>query len=165
MAAGAGDHLMLSRLGLGEENAETAGSSTILVHENVVNAVAFLSNGLLATAAGKVVAMWDVNACTMQKTLNHEGTVNALHLNTEGSLLATCGNDRKVTTWSLPRGERVKELQLDGWVRARPLAPEIPPRMHAELRRTAAHDARTRVRRARPPARRLQPAAGALCRV
>ena len=57
MAAGAGDHLMLSRLGLGEENAETAGSSTVLVHENVVNAVQFLSNGLLATAAGKVVAI------------------------------------------------------------------------------------------------------------
>ena len=36
MAAGAGDHLMLSRLGLGEEQAETAGSSTVLVHENVV---------------------------------------------------------------------------------------------------------------------------------
>ena len=120
MAAGAGDHLMLSRLGLGEENAETAGSSTVLVHENVVNAVQFLSNGLLATAAGKMVAMWDVNACSMQKTLNHEGTVNALHLNTDGTLLATCGNDRKVTTWSLPRGDRVKELQLDGWVRAPP---------------------------------------------
>ena len=38
MAAGAGDHLMLSRLGLGEDNAETAGSSTVLVHENVVSA-------------------------------------------------------------------------------------------------------------------------------
>ena len=118
MAAGAGDHLMLSRLGLGEEQAETAGSSTVLVHESVVNAVAFLSNGLLATAAGKVVALWDVNACTMKQTLNHEGTVNALMLNTEGSLLATCGNDRKVTTWGLPRGDRVKELTLDGWVKS-----------------------------------------------
>lgn len=36
MAAGAGDHLMLSRLGLGEENAEKAGSSTLLLHESVV---------------------------------------------------------------------------------------------------------------------------------
>ena len=36
MAAGAGDHLMLSRLGLGEDNAENAGSSTVLLHENVV---------------------------------------------------------------------------------------------------------------------------------
>ena len=36
MAAGAGDHLMLNRLGLGEDNAETAGSSTVLVHEGVV---------------------------------------------------------------------------------------------------------------------------------
>merc|ERR1719443_486004 len=109
---------MLSRLGLGEENAESAGSSTVLVHENVVNAVTFLANGLLAAAAGKVVAMWDVNACTMQKTLNHEGTVNAMQINTESTLLATCGNDRKVTTWSLPRGDRVKELQLDGWVKS-----------------------------------------------
>jgi hypothetical protein len=119
MAAGAGDHLMLNRLGLGEDNAETAGSSTVLVHESVVrekelrqqqlqnaspplvgqdlntfrraailishfsfllvrwqvNAVVFLQNGLLATAAGKVVAMWDVNACAMKHTLNHEGTV------------------------------------------------------------------------------------------
>ena len=108
---------MLSRLGLGEESAESAGSSTVLVHESVVNAVTFLSNGLLAAASGKVVAIWDVNACTMKQTLNHEGTVNALQLNMEGSILATCGNDRKVTTWSLPRGDRVKELQLDGWVR------------------------------------------------
>ena len=38
MAAGAGDHLMLNRLGLGEDNAETAGSSTVLVHESVVSA-------------------------------------------------------------------------------------------------------------------------------
>ena len=37
MAAGAGDHLMLSRLGLGEDNAEKAGSSTLLLHENVVS--------------------------------------------------------------------------------------------------------------------------------
>jgi len=118
MAAGAGDHLMLSRLGLGDESAETAGSSTVLVHESVVNAVTFTSNGLLAAAAGKVVALWDVNACSMKQTLNHEGTVNALHLSTDGALLATCGNDRKVTTWSLPRGERMKELQLDGWVKS-----------------------------------------------
>ena len=62
---------------------------------------------MLATAAGKTVVFWDVNACSMKQTLMHEGTVNALHLNTEGSLLATCGNDRKVTTWSLPRGDRV----------------------------------------------------------
>ena len=120
MAAGAGDHLMLSRLGLGEENAETAGSSTVLIHEHVVNAVQFLSNGLLATAAGKAVAMWDVNTCSMKQTLIHEGAVNALHLNTDGTLLATCGNDRKVTTWSLPLGDRVKELALDGWVRVPP---------------------------------------------
>ena len=118
MAAGAGDHLMLSRLGLGEEQAETAGSSTVLVHESVVNAVTFLSNGLLATAAGKVVALWDVNACAMKQTLNHEGTVNSLMINTEGNMLATCGNDRKVTTWSLPHGQKLKELSLDGWVRA-----------------------------------------------
>ena len=72
MAAGAGDHLMLSRLGLGEEQAETAGSSTVLVHENVVNAVAFLSSGLLATAAGKVVALWDVRAARCAaKFANH----------------------------------------------------------------------------------------------
>ena len=97
---------MLNRLGLGEDQAETAGSSTVLVHENVVsglgrleyspnaqargaqpsvresltvpqvNAVVFLSNGLLATASGKVVAMWDVNACAMKHTLSHEGTVS-----------------------------------------------------------------------------------------
>ena len=82
-----------------------------------VNAVVFLSNGLLATAAGKVVALWDVNACAMKHTLNHEGTVNALNLNTEGTLLATCGNDRKVTTWNLPKCNKAKELSLDGWVR------------------------------------------------
>ena len=41
-----------------------------------MNAVAFLSNGLLATAAGKVVAIWDINACAMKETLNHEGTVS-----------------------------------------------------------------------------------------
>jgi len=118
MAAGAGDHLMLSRLGLGEENAEKAGSSTLLLHESVVNAVTFLSDGLLATAAGKVVALWDVNACSMKQQLNHEGAVNALQLNHDGTLLATCGNDRKVTTWSLPKGEKAKELSLDGWVKA-----------------------------------------------
>ena len=115
MAAGAGDHLMLSRLGLGEDTAEKAGSSTLLLHESVVsqqptdlsptathkhearsmatmmllleiatfawfalqvNALAFLSSGLLASAAGKVVAVWDVNACTMKHTLNHEGAVS-----------------------------------------------------------------------------------------
>jgi WD40 repeat protein len=90
-----------------------------------VNACIFLSNGLLATAAGKVVSFWDVNACSMKHTLNHEGTVNALHLNTDGSLLATCGNDRKVTTWALPKGDRVKQLELDGWVRS-PCSPRIP---------------------------------------
>ena len=36
MAAGAGDHLMLFRLGLGDEQAEGTGSSTTLQHENVV---------------------------------------------------------------------------------------------------------------------------------
>ena len=45
--------------------------------------------------------------------------VNALQLNHDGTLLATCGNDRKVTSWSLPKGEKVKELSLDGWVRPR----------------------------------------------
>ena len=54
----------------------------------------------------------------MKHTLNHEGTVNALHLSTEGTLLATCGNDRKVTTWGVPKGDKVKELGLDGWVKA-----------------------------------------------
>jgi len=118
MAAGAGDHLMLNRLGLGEDTAETAGSSTVLLHESVVNALTFLNNGLLATAAGKVVALWDGNACAMKHTLNHEGAVNAIQLNHDGSLLATCGNDRKVTMWTLPKGDRVKELTLDGWVKA-----------------------------------------------
>ena len=37
--------------------------------------------------------------------------------NTEGTLIATCGNDRKVTTWNLSRWEKVKELSLDGWVK------------------------------------------------
>ena len=106
-----------------------------------VNAVVFLSNGLLATAAGKVVALWDVNACAMKHTLNHEGTVNALNLNTEGTLLATCGNDRKVTTWNLPKCNKAKELSLDGWVRgaassasasvtARPRVCLDPPLLH-----------------------------------
>ena len=169
-----------------------------------VNAVTFLESGLLATAAGKSVALWDVAACTMKQTLQHEGAVslhaapmmpcsprrhtyagrapptptrrhphsrppslhisatpsaslasetsprcsalytahplshlppslvaphnfepaarraqvNALHLNHEGNLLATCGNDRKVTLWSIPKGDRLKELTLDGWVKA-----------------------------------------------
>lgn len=43
-----------------------------------VNAITFLSNGLLATAAGKQVALWDVNACTIKQQLNHEGAVRVL---------------------------------------------------------------------------------------
>lgn len=43
--------------------------------------------------------------------------VNALCLNSESTLLATCGNDRKVTTWNLPHCSKAKELSLDGWVR------------------------------------------------
>ena len=65
---------------------------------------------------GKVVALWDVNACTMKQTLNR-GTVNALMLNTRGWLLPETAA-RKVTTWGLPRGDRVKELTLDGWVKS-----------------------------------------------
>lgn len=42
-----------------------------------VNAITFLANGLLATASGKLVALWDVNACAMKQTLNHEGAVRA----------------------------------------------------------------------------------------
>lgn len=45
--------------------------------------------------------------------------VNALQLNHDGTLLATCGNDRKVTTWNVPKGDKAKELSLDGWVRPR----------------------------------------------
>lgn len=44
--------------------------------------------------------------------------MNALQLNHDGTLLATCGNDRKVTTWKLPDGGKVKEMPLDGWVKA-----------------------------------------------
>ena len=41
-----------------------------------MNAVTFLKSGLLATAAGKSVALWDVDACTMKQTLQHEGAVS-----------------------------------------------------------------------------------------
>ena len=51
MAAGAGDHLMLSRLGLGEDSAETAGSSTVLVHENVVRVWNFVCECMRARPA------------------------------------------------------------------------------------------------------------------
>ena len=51
MAAGAGDHLMLSRLGLGEDNAESAGSSTVLVHENVVRVWNFVCECMRARPA------------------------------------------------------------------------------------------------------------------
>jgi WD40 repeat protein len=44
--------------------------------------------------------------------------VNALQLNHDGTLLATCGNDKKVTTWSMPDGHKAKELSLDGWIKA-----------------------------------------------
>ena len=57
--------------------------------------------------------------------------VNALCLNSESTLLATCGNDRKVTTWNLPHCSKAKELSLDGWVRtraARTRAQERQPR-------------------------------------
>ena len=47
-----------------------------------MNAVTFLSDGLLATAAGKVVALWDVNACSMKQQLNHEGAVRATSTST-----------------------------------------------------------------------------------
>ena len=64
-----------------------------------VNAVAFLKDGLLATAAGKLVAFWDVNAYTMKQTLTHEGTVNGMMINTEGTLLATCGLSAALMIW------------------------------------------------------------------
>ena len=35
----------------------------------------------------------------------------------DSSMLASCGNDKKVTVWSLPEGNKLRTLQLDGWVR------------------------------------------------
>ena len=55
------------------------GSPATHVLRSQVNAITFLSNGLLATAAGKQVALWDVNACTIKQQLNHEGAVRVLH--------------------------------------------------------------------------------------
>ena len=52
MAAGAGDHLMLSRLGLGEDNAEKAGSSTLLLHESVVRPLLHVRHTKLSQLAG-----------------------------------------------------------------------------------------------------------------
>ena len=64
--------------------------------------------GPLSTSA-HVVPIWNaIGAPTV-----------GLCLNSESTLLATCGNDRKVTTWNLPHCSKAKELSLDGWVRAR----------------------------------------------
>ena len=73
-----------------------------------VNAVTFLANGLLATAAGKVVSLWDVNACSMKQTLNHEGAVRC-HMPAASTAIP-------------PRGLRLP-IEVEGWLltRAAPL--------------------------------------------
>ena len=70
-----------------------------------------------------------------KEALQHEGAVNAVCLSMDGSQLACCGNDRKVTIWALPAGTLLQELPLDGWVRVPRLArlrtPRLPTPAHA----------------------------------
>ena len=118
MAAGAGDHLMLARLGLGgEAAAEDAGSATAITHESPVNGLVF-ADGVLVTVAGKTATLWDTDEVLMKATLAHDAPVNAACVSIDGTQLATGGNDQKVSIWSLSTCERVKEMELGGWVKA-----------------------------------------------
>lgn len=51
--------------------------------------------------------------------------VNGLSLSNDGLLLASCGNDKKVTIWSFPAGSQLKQFHLDGWVSVGHLCPLV----------------------------------------
>lgn len=81
-------------------------------HRSWVRALAFAGGKLYAgDYAGKIL-VWDYLAATprVERTIDaHRGWVRALAVSPDGATLASCGNDRVVRTWSIERGEMVRE--------------------------------------------------------
>mmetsp|Transcript_32035 Transcript_32035/g.77741 ORF Transcript_32035/g.77741 Transcript_32035/m.77741 type:complete len:699 (-) Transcript_32035:188-2284(-) len=119
MAAGAGDHLMLARLGLVDQRQDTIAGPTCFLHENPVSTFAFAAGlDVLYSGAGKRLSYWSVETCTRQKELKLEGEVSSVSLSPDCTVLASGGSDKKVTLWSVPDGKKVASLQMDDTVNA-----------------------------------------------
>lgn len=88
-----------------------------------VNAIAFgpSESGLVYTGAGKRIGIWLLQRGVRTRELKLQGEVgtgNGVSVSMDGTLLASCGNDKKVTVWGLPEGGELKHFELDGWVRS-----------------------------------------------
>jgi len=96
------------------------GKATVCTgHESWVRGLAFAGKHNLMFAgdyAGRVIA-WPIDAADPKpvKTWDaHDGWVRAVAVSPDGSLLATCGNDRLVRLWSIPELKPVAELAGHG---------------------------------------------------
>jgi WD40 repeat protein len=61
-----------------------------------------------------MVRWWEVESgkCVQVHQV-HQGTVQALKLSPNGSMLASCGEDGAITLWDLERGEPLRTLRRD----------------------------------------------------
>ena len=109
-------------VGTSEGSAKVFDSTTgelLFQHDNPgkfpVFHVEFLSNdeNLAFRSAKSSIQIWDIANNRLIKEINHPNVVNAMAVDSAGSLLATAGEDKRINIWNGKDGELQKELKFE----------------------------------------------------
>src|SRR5690349_20008856 len=78
---------------------------TLTGHQGVVWSVAFDPQvGMLASASGDTVKLWEVRSGKLLRTLKgHQGQVLSVEFDPQGGRLASGSNDKTVKLWEVPK--------------------------------------------------------------
>ena len=72
---------------------------------------------LVAASGGHTIKIWDVSTASLVKTLpGHEQETNGIAFNSDGSRIASGGNDKKVRVWDVRTGKELYDCTLNGGV-------------------------------------------------
>ena len=100
--------------------------STLRGHTDIVNSVAFSSNGeLLASGSeDRTIRLWNVHSQQNIATFDHDNArIKAVTFSPDGQILAT-GGDRHVKLWDVHDWAEIVTLRHDEWVRTLVFSPD-----------------------------------------